>query len=203
MIPRSSTYLHVVHFVLADNLDGDLAGGPFEVPSTVDVAECAVAHLFDELPPLETRIPGEFALRGILLSYQLREAAFVYTALLCLRDVLVGLGMIGGSISCLSDAVVGVTTANGVSIQGLVRCRHATESWLGMWVLVYGLMLMWWRLFLFFSSCLLSYVRKNMSVSYAADKVPVQSPCWVGRPAIKRRGRSRTMTDEVFQALER
>ena len=71
--PGSHTYLHIVHLELADDLDGHLASGTFQVPRTIHVAESAVAHLLDELPTFQTGVFGEFAAAGILLGYELRD----------------------------------------------------------------------------------------------------------------------------------
>jgi hypothetical protein len=73
-MPRAcATYLLAVHLVFADDLDGHLAGVALEVASAVDVAEGAIAHLLDELPPLEPRVPGKLAPACILLGHQARD----------------------------------------------------------------------------------------------------------------------------------
>jgi len=72
--PRArATYLLAVHLVFADDLDGHLAGVALEVAGAVDVAEGAIAHLLDELPPLEPRVPGKLAPACILLGHQARD----------------------------------------------------------------------------------------------------------------------------------
>lgn len=39
-----NTNLHVVHFELADDFDGDFASVSLSVPRTIDITESAISH---------------------------------------------------------------------------------------------------------------------------------------------------------------
>lgn len=82
-------HLHAVHFVLAYNLDSDLALLARCVAGTVDIAESAIAHLVDKFPALEARVAREFALAGILLSDEFGEFLVIDTLLALAARVLV------------------------------------------------------------------------------------------------------------------
>lgn len=77
--PRN-THLHVVHFVLADHLDSDLAMVALQIAGAVDVAEGAVAHLLEQLPPLQAGVAGELCSARILLGNKLLELGLVDTS---------------------------------------------------------------------------------------------------------------------------
>lgn len=57
-----SSYLITVHFKFPDDLDGDFAGLASAVSGTVDVTEGAVAHFFDQNPPVQAGVPGHLRL---------------------------------------------------------------------------------------------------------------------------------------------
>lgn len=59
---RRVPYLCGVHFELANNLDRDLGVLSSVVSGAVDIAECAITHLFDQSVTIESRVPREFAL---------------------------------------------------------------------------------------------------------------------------------------------
>ena len=97
-MPRAcTTYLHAVHLVFADDLDGHLAGIALAVAGPVDVAEGAVAHLLDELPSLKPGVPGELAPARILLGHQARNVLVGYSFLgLVLVGVMGVMSMLAG-----------------------------------------------------------------------------------------------------------
>jgi hypothetical protein len=64
---RVVTYLHVAHLIFAHHLDGNLSPDTLTIPSAIDIAECAIAHLLEQLPPLEAGVIGELVpSRGLL-----------------------------------------------------------------------------------------------------------------------------------------
>src|SRR5690606_31079412 len=78
------TYLHAVHLVLANDLDGDFPYDTFAVACPVDVAEGTIAHLFEEFPSFEAWVLRKLALALILLGHELCDV-LVRNAFLLLR----------------------------------------------------------------------------------------------------------------------
>lgn len=72
-----TTYLHAVHFILADDFDGDLSVRPLQIAGAVYVAEGTVSHLLKELPALEAGVVGELALAGIFFGNELGETGLI------------------------------------------------------------------------------------------------------------------------------
>lgn len=86
------TYLHIVHFILADDLDCNLvvlAGG---VARAIDVAKGAIAHLFEKLPALEAGVLGKLGPAGIFLGHELGQVCLVYAFALTLGHLV---GVVG------------------------------------------------------------------------------------------------------------
>jgi hypothetical protein len=96
------TYLHAVHLKLADDLDCDLPRGPLAIPRPIYVAEGSIAHLLEELPPLEAGVGGKLALALILFCDEPRNVlvgdALVLFRLHVYRLGLVGFVVVGGGL---------------------------------------------------------------------------------------------------------
>lgn len=108
---QAITHLHTVHFILADDLDGTLAGVlASSIARAVDVAEGTVAHLFDQLPSLQAGISREFTPAFVLLGHKLGQVCVVDVLAGLGRLVLVRLGGVGGGVVCLSDAVLAIAS---------------------------------------------------------------------------------------------
>ncbi len=81
------TYLSGIHFIPADDLDSDLTGvGACPITSAVHVAERTVAHLLDQLPPLESGVVRELAPPLSFLGYNLGNLVIADTTALNLGD---------------------------------------------------------------------------------------------------------------------
>lgn len=92
-------HLHAVHFVLAYNLDSNIALLARCVAGAVDVAESSIAHLVGKFPALEARVAREFALAGILLGDKFGELLVIDTLLALAARVLV-IGVIVHGLLC-------------------------------------------------------------------------------------------------------
>jgi hypothetical protein len=98
-------YLIRVHFELADDLDGDLVSG-LGVPSFVDVAESAVAHLFYQYESFESRVPRHLAGLLSLLGDNGLDVGLV--------DLLVLACGMGSRTACLSHNIAIVGGRDGI-----------------------------------------------------------------------------------------
>lgn len=105
---QASTHLHAVHLVLADDLDGAFAVFALDVCGAVDVAEGTVAHLLDQMPPLQTGVSREFALALVFFGDDLGQVCAVYVLGRLGRLVLVRFDGVGSGVAGLSGAVLPV-----------------------------------------------------------------------------------------------
>ena len=148
------TNLARVHLELAHHLDGDLAVLAVVVACFVDVAEGAVAHLFNQRPALQAGIFGQLALGFTLFCHDALQHGGVdvpvlgLLLLLLLLLVLV-LGGAGCHVSGLGGDVAVVDGADGVVAVGcnlvllgvLVHDGLADANMTGLWVVIMPLRL--------------------------------------------------------------
>lgn len=104
-----STYLHIVHLELADDLDGHLSSISLKILCPVNVTEGAVAHLLQQLPPLQARIFRVLALFLILFGNNLGNVVVGNASIrlgLGGRQCLVGLDIVSCGIIGLCNVMV-------------------------------------------------------------------------------------------------
>lgn len=50
LVKSNNTYLHAIHFIFANDLDGNFTSIALQVTSAIYVTKRTVAHLFDQFP---------------------------------------------------------------------------------------------------------------------------------------------------------
>jgi len=122
--PRCATYLQIIHLELANNLDGYLAGIPFQIACSINIAECSVTHLLEKLPPFKTGVFRKFALARILFGNQLCNIVVGNPLALSFGiHRLVRFSVVRSSMSCLGRPVLGITDGGdrvGIRVGSLV-----------------------------------------------------------------------------------
>lgn len=91
------TYLVRVHLEFAHDLDRDFTGIALQVARAVDVAEGAIAHLLQQLPPFQARVSGQLPLALVLLGDHPGQVLVLDLLALCARLLLVRAGLLLGA----------------------------------------------------------------------------------------------------------
>lgn len=75
----NNTYLHTVHFIFADDFDGNFTSVALQVAGAIYVTKRTIAHLFNQLPPFQAGISRELGPAGVFLGHELGQACIVNT----------------------------------------------------------------------------------------------------------------------------
>lgn len=123
---RRRTHLHIVHFEFSDYFNRNLTGVTLKISRSVNVAESAVPHLFQQLPSLQTGILRILIPILVLFLDDLGGVSITCSASAPARmragDALIGLSMMGSNGIGLCDAVwiLDISRLGGIGIGNAV-----------------------------------------------------------------------------------
>jgi hypothetical protein len=98
------TYLVRVHLEFAHDLDRDFSSLALQIARAIDVAEGAIAHLLQQLPPFQTRVFGQLPLALVLLGNHPGQILVLDLLALC-AGLLLGAGGVRGDVPGLGAPI--------------------------------------------------------------------------------------------------